>query len=224
MLHTVNVYYTTVNYHFRFIKSLLSVLSTREKKQSERFFTKNLSEKYIVTRAILRNILSQHLGIAPQDVEFVRNSYGKPFVRDTEIEFNMSHSYNSVYYAIAHNFSVGIDVEFYNREKAIFNIAKSVFSEDELLFFLSLSNVKRQEFFFDTWTKKEAVIKAMGLGLAYPMEKVNTMLEKNIGYIKLFQDQYYVHALNSSNSYKAHLVVKNEEDIVINQQPFTKFI
>lgn len=220
MLYTVNVYCITINSYFNSLKFLYSLLSTQEKIQSEKFFTINLSNRYIVTRAVLRSILAEYLGTIPQDIEFIRNSYGKPFVRGANIEFNMSHSYNSAYYAITSDFSVGIDVEFYNKGKNIFNIAKSVFSIDELEFFLNLSDLKRQEFFFNVWTKKEAVIKAMGLGLAYPMEKVNTMLDKKKGYIGLSEDRYYLHTLNSSNAYKAHLVVKNKEDIVINQHCF----
>jgi 4'-phosphopantetheinyl transferase len=174
----------------------------------------------VVTRAVLRSILAKYLGTEPQHIEFTRNSYGKPFVKGANIEFNMSHSYNSAYYAITSDFSVGIDVEFYNKEKNIFNIAKSVFSNDELNFFLNLPTLQRQEFFFNAWTKKEAVIKAMGLGLAYPMEKVDTILEKRKGHIELSKDKYYLHALDTSRDYKAHLVAKNERDIVIDQQLF----
>lgn len=221
MLYTVDVYCITISSYFNSLKFLYSLLSTQEKIQSKKFFTINLSNRYIVTRAVLRSILAEYLGTRPQDIEFVKNSYGKPFVKGANIEFNMSHSYNSAYYAITFDFSVGVDVEFYNKGKNIFNIAKNVFSTDELEFFLNLPDLKRQEFFFNVWTKKEAVIKAMGLGLSYPMEKVNTMLNKKKGYIDLSEDRYYLHTLNSSNDYKAHLVAKNKEDIVINQQLFS---
>jgi hypothetical protein len=60
----------------------------------------------------------------------------------------------------------------------------------------------------------------MGLGLAYPMEKVDTILEKRKGHIELSKDKYYLHALDTSRDYKAHLVAKNERDIVIDQQLF----
>jgi 4'-phosphopantetheinyl transferase len=214
MLCTVNVYYITISSYLNALEALYSLLSTQEKIQSKKFFTINLSNRYIVTRAVLRSILAEHLGTMSQDIEFVRNSYGKPFVKGVDIEFNMSHSYDAAYYAVASDFSVGIDVELYNEDKNIFDIAKSVFSADELARFLSLPDLKRKDFFFNAWTKKEAAIKAMGLGLAYPMEKVNTMQEKREGHMDLSGDKYYLHALNSNSNYKAHLVVKNKVDIV----------
>ena len=62
----------------------------------------------------------------------------------------------------------------------------------------------------------------MGLGLAYPMEQVDTILEKRAGYIGLSGDRYYLHALNSNNQYKAYLAVKNKSDILVNQQQLGK--
>lgn len=218
MLNTVNVYSIAISHYLNSLKWLYSLLSAKEKAQSKKFFTVDLTNRYIITRAVLRNILAKHLGTLPQDLEFVRNSYGKPFVRGVDLEFNMSHSRDSAYYTVAVDFSVGIDVEFYNRKKDIFNIAQNVFSSHELDFFLNLSKLKRQDFFFNTWTKKEAVIKAMGLGLAYPMEKVDTMLEKNSQYVNISGDRYYLHNLNSSDDYKSHLAVKNNSDIVVNQE------
>jgi len=214
----VDVYYIAISTYLCALEYLYSLLSKKEKIQSQKFFTVNLSNKYIVTRAILRSILAKHLKIVPQDIEFVKNSYGKPFVRGVKIEFNMSHSHDFACYAIGADFSIGIDIEFYNKEKNIFNIAESVFNANELEFFLDLPSIERQEFFFTTWTKKEAVIKAMGLGLAYPMEQVDTILEKRVGYIGLSGDRYYLHALNSNNQYKAYLAVKNKSDILVNQQ------
>lgn len=217
MLHTVNVYNIKISNLLPSVHSLYRLLSNKEQIQSKRFFTSNLSNRYIVTRAILRSILSTYIGTTYKDIEFVRNIYGKPYVKGIGIEFNMSHSYDSAYYAITSNFAVGIDVEFYNQQKNIVNIAKSVFSIRELDYFFNLSQCKRQEFFFNTWTKKEAVIKAMGLGLAYPMENVDTIIYKDLGYIKLSKDIYYLHDLTSESRYQVHLVVKNVNDIVIHQ-------
>lgn len=205
---------------FSTLEPLYALLSTREKKQSKKFFTANLRNRYIVARALLRSILAKHLGTLPQEIEFVRNRYGKPFVSGVKnIEFNMSHSYDYVCYAITSGMSVGLDIEFYNKEKNIFNIAQSVFTNQELSLFLSLSNFERQDLFFNIWTKKEAIIKALGLGLAYPMEKVNTIENKNKSYVSLSTERYYLHSLNNINSgYKAHLAVKDESDIIINNQ------
>lgn len=220
MLNKVDVYYIMTSTYLSASDFLYSFLSKEEKTQSQKFFTSDLGNKYIITRAVLRAILSKYLKISPQEIVFTTNGYGKPFVQGSNIEFNMSHSRDCVYYAIAYGFAVGIDVEFYDREKNIFNLIKGVFSSNELEFFLNLPDFALQDFFFTTWTKKEATIKAMGLGLAYPMEQVDTILESRIGYIPLSESRYYLHALKTNDQYKAHLVVQNRRDTLVNQCKF----
>ena len=217
-MNVINVYTIITSDYLQNLKELYNLLSVREKIQSTKFITPSLSNRYIITRAALRGILAKHLNVIPQDIEFITNSYGKPSVKGNSIKFNMSHSIEMAYYAVSISFDLGIDVEFFNRKKNIFDIAKSVFSTTEFDFFIKLSNDERQEFFFETWVKKEAMIKAVGLGLSYPMKEVDTLQMHNNHSLELCGSQYYLYRLASDNFYKAYLVVKDQENISIEQQ------
>lgn len=217
-MNIINVYNIVTNQYLQDLKELYNLLSVQEKAQSSKFITSALSNNYIITRAVLRSILAKYLNIIPQDIEFITNRYGKPSVKGSDIKFNMSHSVKSAYYAVSASFDLGIDVEFFNIKKNIFDIAKSVFSTTEFDYFIKLSNDERQEFFFEAWTKKEAMIKAVGLGLSYPMEEVDTLKMGDNNCLELFGTQYYLYKLSSNECYRAHLVVKDQIDIVIEQQ------
>lgn len=216
-MKVINVYNIITKQYLHDLEELYSFLSTQERSQSSKFITSALSNNYIITRAVLRCILAKSLKIKPQEIKFLTNPYGKPSVEGSVIKFNMSHSVNSAYYGVSDDFDLGIDVEFFNVKKNIFDIAKSVFSTREFCYFVNLSSEGQQKFFFEAWTKKEAMIKALGLGLSYPMEKVDTLNMKNSNCLELLGERYYLYKLHSTEYYRAHLVIKNRMDVKINQ-------
>jgi 4'-phosphopantetheinyl transferase len=148
-------------------------LSTKEKKQVKKYSLKTLSNKYIITHGILRYILSQHSGLPPQDIEFTYNKEGKPFLKKSNIQFNMSHSHDIVSYAVALNCRLGIDVEFKDNNLNIEDLPDFVFNQEERKFFSILDPNAKFEFFYNLWTKKESIIKAIGFGLAYPLNNID---------------------------------------------------
>ncbi|HEK1025531.1 TPA: 4-phosphopantetheinyl transferase, partial [Proteus mirabilis] len=80
---------------------------------------------FLLSRVMLRDILSFYLKISPEDVRFSKNEYGKPFILNESKEniyFNLSHSNNCVALAISNTSSVGIDIEYFNRDIEINSI------------------------------------------------------------------------------------------------------
>lgn len=217
-MKVIHVFNIVINDYLHDLEKLYSFLSIQERSKSNSLITPALRNNYIITRAVLRSILSNFLKIKQQEIRFLTNPYGKPSVKGRDINFNISHSMNSAYYAISVDFEVGIDVEFFDTKRNILGIAKGVFSANEFCHFINLSRDKQQEFFFEAWTKKEAMIKALGSGLSYPIKKVDTLNMKSNNCLELLGDQYYLYKLFSTNCYRAHLVVKNQMNIKINQR------
>lgn len=150
-------------------------LSDDERKRAGNYYAKFLSDRYIISHGILRLILSRYTERSPKNLRFVTNKYGKPFLKDSEIKFNMSHSRNMVSYIIAFDNAVGIDIEFNNDSLDVTQLSKSVLSPKEITILNALNPKERYEVFYSLWTKKEALIKAIGSGLSYPISSIDAL-------------------------------------------------
>jgi len=148
--------------------------------RARRFHFQRDSERFIVTRGLLRCILGRYLGIEPGRLRFVYNSYGKPALATASDEgalcFNLSHSGGLALYAVARGRQVGIDLERIRAVPEIEQIAQRFFSSREYAAFRSLAAGLRQEAFYSCWTRKEAYIKARGQGLSLPLDQFDVSL------------------------------------------------
>ncbi|WP_192456341.1 4'-phosphopantetheinyl transferase family protein [Musicola keenii] len=116
---------------------------------------------------ILRLLLAPICRQVPQALRFERNAHGKPFLVDyPAIQFNVSHTRTALAFAIAMHHPVGVDVE-----RCVGNptgkraVAARFFHPNETHWLASLSDEAFLPAFIRLWTRKEAYIKALGLGL-----------------------------------------------------------
>lgn len=113
----------------------------------------------VATRAALRRLLSAHTGIAPEKLVFTQNAYGKPALENADGPiFNVSHSGHVALIALAPGGAVGVDIERCRPEAELAPLQGLVLSPSER-FDHSLP-------FMERWVVKEAVLKALGLGIA----------------------------------------------------------
>lgn len=85
--------------------------------------------------------------------------------------FNVSHLHELAIYAVARGVDVGIDIEHINKDLEYTEIAKQYFSPREIAVLLSLPEYQQARAFYNYWTRKEAYIKALGIGLALPIDR-----------------------------------------------------
>lgn len=152
-------------------KDDFNLLSNDEKKRAERFYFDKHRINFICAHANLRRILSKYTHSPPQEIVFTKNSYGKPEIISSPIKFNLSHSKNTALLAVGLNHDLGIDIEYFS-DRSYLGIGQHVFSdiENEELKNLPLNLLPLG--FFHLWAQKEAVIKAVGLGMSYPLKKL----------------------------------------------------
>ncbi|MCH5191740.1 MAG: 4'-phosphopantetheinyl transferase superfamily protein [Oscillospiraceae bacterium] len=110
--------------------------------------------------------------VPPESIEFNINKNGKPFAKDLDVEFNISHSHDMVVCAVSDK-PVGIDIEKIRPIKL--NVAKRICTKDELIYlfghtpneqdFEMNSDIPTLTRFFEIWTAKEAYGKCVGIGL-----------------------------------------------------------
>jgi 4'-phosphopantetheinyl transferase len=155
------------------LQRFAGTLSADETARANRFHFGRHRTDFVAGRGILRQLLANYTGRAPSKLEFSYRPEGKPSlasrVNDARLEFNLAHSHGLALYAFSLGSPLGIDVEFVRSDLAIEQIAERYFAEREIAELLSLPAQQRPEAFFRGWTRKEAYIKALGIGLQIPL-------------------------------------------------------
>jgi 4'-phosphopantetheinyl transferase len=151
-------------------------LSISEIDRANRFRDELDRDRFLRRRLLLRKILGAYTNTAPGDLEFTVDEYGCPSVTSpieaTDISFSTSHSGDLAIVAVAKQLTVGIDIEQISRKHTIHEInavTSRFFSSAE---YSALAALKPEDFvkgFLSTWTRKEALTKALGRGLSIPL-------------------------------------------------------
>lgn len=143
--------------------------SDHEVARAKSYKSERLQKRFLLGRLKLRQILSLYTGSPFEKLEFSRGSQGKPFLKNhTQIRFSHSQSGDTQMVAVASGLNVGIDLEKV-RHDDFDAVARRFFSSDENALLQTLTGVEKLETFFRIWTRKEAYVKALGAGLAYPL-------------------------------------------------------
>ncbi len=147
-----------------------SVLSADELAQYRRFHFARDARDYAAAHALLRTSLSRHAADrTPADWRFEKTPAGKPLFAGTgnpSLSFSLSHTHGMVACAVTPLAAVGVDVECADRDVDTADIAARFFAPSEAAQLRQLEPQARRDRFFDFWTLKEALVKALGAGMA----------------------------------------------------------
>lgn len=153
-----------------FLPACQEVLSQEEVRQAASFRSPHDQDRYQFSHRLLRFLLAAYIEIQPSAIHFQKNRFGKPSLLHHDIPFalafNMSHSRDHVCYVFARNRAVGIDLEFLDPDLEWDGVGQAVFSREEQDLLKSMPEAEQHRMFFQLWTRKEAQLKALGLGLA----------------------------------------------------------
>lgn len=173
--HDVHVWRANIDQPEARVQQLAQTLSADERSRAERFYFKHDHQRFIVGRGLLRKILGCYLGVAGHQLQFCYGTRGKPKLAAisgvSQLNFNLSHSQGLALYAVTRDREIGIDIEYVRQIDAVEQIVKRFFSVQENAVFCKLPLEQKQAAFFNCWTRKEAVVKAIGDGLALPLNQ-----------------------------------------------------
>jgi len=160
----------------RDMPSYRKILSVEEREQELRFRFIRDQQRYLVTRVLVRTVLSRYIRIAPHDWIFSTNAFGRPTIVNAEaadegLLFNISHTRSLIVLGVSKGRAIGVDVENFNVRKVSIDLANRFFAPDEARALVALSANRQQYRFFEYWTFKESYIKARGMGLSLPLDK-----------------------------------------------------
>jgi len=162
------------------VQRCAQVLSPDEHTRAARFHFEHDQRRFTLARGNLRRILARYLGVAPQTIQFQYNAHRKPGLDTTFYpvtpQFNLSHSGSLAIYAVTTERTVGIDIEEIRPVTDFVQLVERFFSVEERAVFQSLPDAQRLAAFFVGWVRKEAYIKARGLGLTLPLSQFDVTL------------------------------------------------
>lgn len=171
-LNAIHVWHVILPIHQDTKKVLEKNLSVDEQHRSRKFHFEADAERFIVARGALRDIIMRYINIPSQDILFEYTKFGKPYLSNSNIHFNLSHSGQYILYAITENADIGVDIEECKDNIEFLSIAKEFLSKVEYKKFLMVRPEERRLAFYRAWTRKEAVLKAMGKGLYFPANQL----------------------------------------------------
>jgi 4'-phosphopantetheinyl transferase len=167
LVSTAKVDDTTLSSSYR------DLITPDENARMARFVFERDRRQFLITRALVRTMLSRYAQVAPHAWRFVTNPFGRPEVLDRpahvpDLRFNLSHTDGLIACAVTVGREVGVDVENITRQ-VTHDIPGRFFAPREVADLRSLPESDQPRVFFDYWTLKEAYIKARGLGLSLPL-------------------------------------------------------
>lgn len=149
------------------------LLTSEERQRCERFAFERDRRQFLAGRSLLRIVLSKYTAIPPHLWRFRVNDFGKPTIESPatgpDLRFSVTHTSSVAAVAVAVGFQVGVDAECVSRSTDWQTVAEKYFAPEEWGYLESLSDAEQRAGFFQIWTLKEALLKAVGQGLSIPL-------------------------------------------------------
>jgi 4'-phosphopantetheinyl transferase len=205
--------------------SALKVLSPAELEAAARYRSELARASFVHRRAALRRILGGYTRIAPREIEFATNLFGKPELAGDAagagISFSTSHSGSVALIAVGRTPALGIDIERLRDDIEPECIATQFFCDREAAAIAALPAPERRAAFFSLWTRKEAVVKALGGGLSIPLDafevSVNPAAPPTLVECSLdarWVDELTIHDLSPASGYVGALVTRSDASMI----------
>ena len=160
----VDVWRIPVSLNLPFIDTFLAIMPDEEITRYNRFYRTADKNRYIISRGAVRNILGKYLSQSPASLKFGEGKNKKPYLInpcDGTLSFNISHSGDWILMTVAKT-ETGADTEYIDDHFDFSDIIGENFSNKEIAYINTKNGSER---FYMLWTRKEALIKATGIGI-----------------------------------------------------------
>jgi 4'-phosphopantetheinyl transferase len=170
----VDVWRLSLNSLGSMVNDFRAHLSAEENARAQRFKFHRDRKRYMLTHAVLKVILSLYEDMGPEALKFTENRFGKPELAhpsSSNLTFNLSHSHEMALIGIARGRQIGVDIEYVKNDFEWKEIVERFFSPREIQMINALPKNLQHTGFFTCWTRKEAYVKATGMGLSLPLKE-----------------------------------------------------
>jgi 4'-phosphopantetheinyl transferase len=182
-------------------------VSEHEVQQINRYKSKEAASLTLLGKVLLRRLIAD-CGLPVHALDSVIiGQHGKPYLKNKDFHFNISHSKGAVVCAVNTERPLGIDIE---RVRPIAPQKFGRFFTPRELAYIGQNETR----FFMLWSKKEALLKADGRGISMEPAQVEVLSDHTV--TDLRQD-WHLTRLNSKAGYPAHLATSFPAPSVINK-------
>ncbi len=209
-LQTIAVWGIQVSKYLHDINSLNEILSDDEKLKVNNLKNTHQKKVSIISRGALRILSSAYMDVHPEGLVFSKTKNGKPFIKNSSLAFNISHSADWIILSFGLNCNIGVDLEILRDDIDYKKIAKRFFSKDEQIALEITDEPIR--LFFDLWARKEAIIKANSTRLLTSIKSTIIPMSNYSISERCEVSPWHVYAIEAGSRYAAALAVdKNIE-------------
>ena len=165
-----------------------SLLSSQKKKRVDAYRFERDKILSVCANMLAKKMIAKHCSKAPENIEILTSSNGKPYVKNSDIEFNISHSGEMVACALSDT-PIGVDIE--KVREIDDKLIDFVCTADEKKYVCEKDETKQPRF-FEIWTAKEAFFKCDGSGIS-DLKSINVLdtdIKRNL--ISEFKEDYAI--------------------------------
>ena len=175
--HTVHIWAFALEGSPALTEACRDVLSPAERQRADRFVFARDRSHHTIAHGVLRHLLGRYCGIAPGALRFQATASGKPSLlwpagaAAASLQFNLTHSDARALLGVSDGRELGIDLERVRSNLQALDISRHYFFGAEREAIENALSVMRDRTFFRYWVAKEAVLKAQGVGLGFPLDR-----------------------------------------------------
>lgn len=225
-----------------------SCLSADERERAEHFLRDDLRRRFVVAHEALRAILGRYLGIGPGELHFLYGPHGKPRLAEggrgtregemseptsratsfppppspfpLDLQFSLAHSGELAVVAVTRGGEIGVDVEHLRPVRHLEQLAQRYFTPVEAAAILAGDESRRVAEFLATWTAKEAILKAIGTGLSYPLNRFSVSPAVDGQWVRLAEPpadcgaKWWLKRVDVASGYVAAVAIDSQKSLL----------
>lgn len=155
-------------------------LTPDERDRARRFVVPKDGADFTVGRGRVREILADYVGRPAADLRFAYGAHGKPRLEldGSAPHFNLSHAGHRAALVVSPSVAVGVDIEVVRPIER--GLARRFFAPGEVTALEALPPERWLDGFFQCWTRKEAVLKAMGRGFSMSLASFDVSIAADL--------------------------------------------
>lgn len=176
--NSLDIWFLSLDQDQATVERARTFLDRRELARVERFVHERDAKRNILAHGLMRHLLAEATGQHPEQVRFTFGKFKKPFLAgDYSVQFNLSDTKDALIIAMNKGGEIGADIETMDRRVDHLAVADHYFTEREKeIIFNDEKEGKRR--FLELWTKKEALLKATGVGIMDDLKLLDVSQER----------------------------------------------
>jgi 4'-phosphopantetheinyl transferase len=200
------------------------ILTTDEAERARRLVAPPVRRGFVGGRYLIRSVLAVLAAVEPRSLELEAGPHGKLFLvghEELAVSFNLSHSGDLVALALVRGRRLGIDIEAERPLTDAALLARRILGPRERALFDAVPETERGAALLAAWTRKEAVLKAIGTGISGGLTSIEVLADID-GYAARYTGEpsarWSVRALSMAPGFHGAIAIEGQAPSLLSWQ------